>query len=189
MTNFLKKMTIGAAVVGGLVAAGFLAAPAMASGLMSAGNHGAMMQSMGSMMKDGHMGAMMQNMGNMMKDGHMGGMMQNMGQMHESMSGVHDRVVAAVAQVLGMTPAEVTDAMSDGRTLAELAAERAVDAAAVTEAIQQAHRDALNQAVTEGNLTQDQADLMIEHMGSVDHLNGGMMGSMASCHGDAQPAQ
>lgn len=196
MTNIMRKIAIGTAVVGGLVLAGYLAVPAMASGMMSGGSGGAMMQNMGSMMSGGNMGAMMKNMGSMMNGGsmgammkNMGGMMQNMDQMHDSMTAVHDRVVEAAANVLGLTTDEVTEAMTAGKSFTTLATERAVDADTLNAAIQQAHRAALDQAVSEGKLTQEQADLMVEHMSSVDHMGGGMMSQAASCHGSNKPVQ
>ena len=72
----------------------------------------------------------------------------------------------AAAKVLGMTVDELTTALQSGKTLQTLADEAGVDIADVQAAIQAAHvtelRARIAQAVTDGTITQENADWLIE---------------------------
>lgn len=65
-----------------------------------------------------------------------------------------------LAKALGMSVEELRAAYADGQSLSDLMAERGLDAAAVREGLQQAYADALAQAVSDGVITQEQADAM-----------------------------
>jgi hypothetical protein len=81
----------------------------------------------------------------------------------------------AAAEVLGMTSDEVASALQSGKTLLDLADEAGVDIADVQAAIQAVHiaeaRERIAQAVQDGNMTQAQADWMLQGLN-----NGYMMG-------------
>jgi hypothetical protein len=72
----------------------------------------------------------------------------------------------AAAQALGMTADELSTQLWGGESLADLADEAGVDLedvqAAVDAACQQATRDAIEQAVTDGTLTREHADWLLE---------------------------
>ena len=72
------------------------------------------------------------------------------------MGGKHSS--AAVAAVLGMTEEEVHTAQHDGKTLATLASEKGVDVQTVIDALVADASTRLDQAVTDGKLTQAEAD-------------------------------
>jgi hypothetical protein len=72
----------------------------------------------------------------------------------------------AVAEALGMTTDELEAALQDGKTLADLAEEKGVEIQALRDATEAAEKTArieqIEQAVTDGDLTREQADWMIE---------------------------
>jgi len=72
----------------------------------------------------------------------------------------------AAAKALSMTSDDLTTAMQSGKTLEQLAADKGVDLQKVTDAISAAHatemRMQINQAVTDGKITQDKADWLLE---------------------------
>ena len=71
-----------------------------------------------------------------------------------------DTLFGAVAEALGLEPADLWDQLRDGKTVAELAEEQGVELSAIVEAVVAAHGDRLAQAVEDGSLTQAQADAM-----------------------------
>jgi hypothetical protein len=72
----------------------------------------------------------------------------------------------AAAEALGMTADELSTQLWGGRSLADLADEAGVDLQAVQEAVtaacQQATREAIEQAVTDGTITRAHADWLLE---------------------------
>lgn len=70
-------------------------------------------------------------------------------------------VVSTAADAIGVTAAELRDALRAGRTIATVAAERGVDARAVVDALVAARRERLAERVAEGDLTQAQADQLL----------------------------
>jgi hypothetical protein len=70
------------------------------------------------------------------------------------------------AKVLGMTSDELSTALQSGKTLERVATDKGVDIQKVQEAIQAAHatemRDRIKQAVTDGTITQANADWLLE---------------------------
>jgi len=72
----------------------------------------------------------------------------------------------AAAQALGMTTDEVSSALQSGKTLEELAEEAGVDLQDVQDAIQAAREEELRarieQAVSDGTMTQEKADWLLE---------------------------
>ena len=73
--------------------------------------------------------------------------------------GLHrENVDAAIADALGLTVDELQEAREDGKTLAELAETAGVSLDEVLDAMRAARADAIQQAVEDGQLTQEQAD-------------------------------
>jgi hypothetical protein len=72
----------------------------------------------------------------------------------------------AAAKALNMTTAELTTALQSGKTLEQLAQDANVDIQTVRDAIQAAHvtemRSRIQQAVTDGTITQANADWLLE---------------------------
>ena len=67
---------------------------------------------------------------------------------------------ALLAEALGMTVEELEDAYAEGQTLSDLLEAQGLDAATVRDRLEEAHEAALEQAVADGVLTQDEADEM-----------------------------
>ena len=67
-----------------------------------------------------------------------------------------------------MTVEELSAALAEGKTVAEIAAEQGVELGALVAALIAPRAEFLNQAVVDGRLTQEQADAMLEEM--TEHL-------------------
>jgi hypothetical protein len=83
--------------------------------------------------------------------------------MHQS-GGVHDSVWAALSEQLGLTPEELTAEINSGKTLAQVAEEKDVSTQDLAAAMKSAMEAGLQQAVDNGNMTQEQAELMLQNM-------------------------
>lgn len=92
-------------------------------------------------------------------------------------------VSEAIASLLGMTPEELYAERSGGKTLSDLAAEKGITDQQLIDAIVEGRTEAINQALTDGRITQEQADWMLENMETnaplmIDRVFGqGRMGS------------
>ena len=64
----------------------------------------------------------------------------------------------AAAGAIGVTTDELRDALRDGQTMADVAGTAGVDVQTVIDAMVTAEQAALDQAVTDGKITQEQAD-------------------------------
>ena len=75
-------------------------------------------------------------------------------------------VFDAAAKALGLTPEQLFTELHSGKTLADVAKEKNVDLQTVTDAMaavrQEAMRQAIEQAVTDGRMTREQADWMLQ---------------------------
>ena len=78
--------------------------------------------------------------------------------------GYQGTMPAILADALGMTSEELYAALSDGQTIAELAAAQGVEMDALVDALVAPRILQLEQAVADGYMTQEQADWMIEMM-------------------------
>ena len=93
----------------------------------------------------------------------------------------------AVADVLNMSPDEVTAALEDGKTLPDLAEGAGVDMEDIKNALDALHaetmREHIAQAVEDGTMSQDKADWLLEG------LDKGFMDGMRffSRHGGERP--
>ena len=78
-----------------------------------------------------------------------------------------------IAQELGLTADELQTELANGSTIAQLAESLNVAVEDLVAAVSTAHQEHLHQAVTDGWMTQEQADWMQEHMtGMIElHLN------------------
>lgn len=77
---------------------------------------------------------------------------------------IHDYVEQALALKLGLTEAQVEDALTAGKTMAQLALDHGIAEADVPALLSEVHKAALDKAVADGVLTQAQADLMFQRM-------------------------
>jgi peroxiredoxin len=80
-------------------------------------------------------------------------------QAHEALKDYLDKD-ALTAQALGISIDELQAAREEGKSMRTLLDELSLDRAQVAEAMQAAHQAAIEQAVTDGVITQDQADLL-----------------------------
>ena len=142
----------------------------------------------------------------------------DMGAMHNWMTstgGMHTLVWDALANAFGLTTDELYVELNSGKTLTELASEKGLDKAALVAELESAHQAGLAQAVTDGILTQEQADAMLSQMAGnyewmIDNMGsgagygmmggrGGMMGGFGrqggngqftpgECHGNFAPS-
>ena len=85
-----------------------------------------------------------------------GGMMGG-GQMHEY-------VEQALADKLGMTKTDVETAIDGGKTMYQLAIDKGIKEADVTALLTEVHKTAFVKAVSDGVMTQAQADTMLQNM-------------------------
>jgi hypothetical protein len=101
----------------------------------------------------------------------------------------------AAAQALGLTSADLSSELQSGKTLSAIAAEKGVDLKTVQDAIQTARnsqfRTQINQAVTDGKMSQDKADWLLEGLDK-GYLNGPGFGfgfGFGGVKGPRNPAQ
>ena len=132
-----------------------------------------------------------------------GGMMG----MHNSMmgaNGMHEQVWTAIAQKLGLTYDQLTQATQNGQTIAQLAKAKGVSLDALKSVAEDAIKNSFAALVKQGVMTQKQADWMADHMDDMPMFNfeqgfgpgmmggrvpGGMMGGRGGMMGrGAQPA-
>jgi hypothetical protein len=79
--------------------------------------------------------------------------------------GMHgSSLVAAVADALDTTVEQVVAELADGISVAQLALNHNVQPQAIVDAFLAGRAEALQEAVADGRITQEQADAMLEHM-------------------------
>ena len=83
--------------------------------------------------------------------------------MHQLLAPYEEGIHQALADALGVSLTEFEAARAEGETLADLAAAHDVELAALVEVRDAARTEAIDQAVTDGVITQAQADWMLEH--------------------------
>jgi uncharacterized protein YidB (DUF937 family) len=106
--------------------------------------------------------------------GRMGGRGAGMGRAGSGLAGtqsgyLHDEMVAAFAEKLGLTVDELNSRLAKGETLSQIASSKGLTYDEFRTLWSEARSEALDQAVSEGKLTQEQADWMKSR-------GGGMMG-------------
>ncbi|MBK8900517.1 MAG: hypothetical protein IPM53_04985 [Anaerolineaceae bacterium] len=94
---------------------------------------------------------------------------------------------AIIAEQLGLTVEELAAARDEGTRIFELADAQGIDMATLMTAVSDARTAAFEQAVVDGLLTQEQADLLLSqsgpHFGFGGHSGGGMHGMQGGGHG------
>jgi len=120
-----------------------------------------------------------------------GGMMGGYGGMMGMMMGgeegpMHDDMVAALADALGLSPEEVEARHDAGETLWDIAAGQGLSPEEINDLMLSLHDKALDEAVDEGWLTSDQAEWMDAHM--EDMMGGNYYGGMMNYNGAAGSA-
>jgi hypothetical protein len=85
-----------------------------------------------------------------------------------------DEMHDAIAEALGISLAELEAARAEGKTLFVLAQELGVDFTEVREAMSAVHEASLEQAVTDGTISQEQADWMLSRLGGQGGQASGM---------------
>jgi hypothetical protein len=114
------------------------------------------------------------------------GMMGGRGMMGgPGMMGRDDGLVAVAAEQLGMTQDDLRAALRDGQTIAGLAEEQGIDAQTIADAHIAQLTEKLNQAVADGEMTQNQADWMLEQAQDqvVERINGTWEKAPGDFHG------
>ncbi|OGN95376.1 MAG: hypothetical protein A2Z71_01570 [Chloroflexi bacterium RBG_13_50_21] len=81
---------------------------------------------------------------------------------------MHDTMISAFANAVGLTVDEVNTRLSNGETLKEIAIAQGTAEADLPALATQVRQAAMDQAVADGVITQAQADLMLEHMNTSD---------------------
>jgi hypothetical protein len=89
---------------------------------------------------------------------------------------LHEYMIEAFAEALGLTPEELESRLSAGETLASVAVSEGVAAEDFSALWLQARQDALDAAVADGVLTADQAAWMLDRMQNGMHGQGGAAG-------------
>jgi predicted DNA-binding protein YlxM (UPF0122 family) len=77
-------------------------------------------------------------------------------------------ILETVAEVLGLTPEDLTSELQSGKTLGEVAEAEGVDTQAIVDAVYAQVAETLQQAVEDGRLTQEQADQILERLAECD---------------------
>jgi len=78
--------------------------------------------------------------------------------------GPENSLVAVAAEVLGLERAELVAELQDGKTIADVAEEQGVELDAIVEAFIAPKAEHLAELVTDGRLTQEEADEMLAQM-------------------------
>jgi hypothetical protein len=92
----------------------------------------------------------------------------------------HDSFLSVAAELLGLSETDLQSAMQEGKTTAELAEEKGVDAQEIVDEYVARYTEQLNQAVQSGDITQGQADSMLENatQRATDQLENAFAGRM-----------
>ncbi len=108
------------------------------------------------------------------------GMMGGYGVMAQYREQIH----AAIAEALGLTVEEFEAAIAAGKKLPQIAAEQGVALEDVWAAMRAAREAAIQQAVADGVITQEQANWMLSRMQqAARNRGGGRMGHMSGAFG------
>jgi hypothetical protein len=123
----------------------------------------------------GHMGGMMNGSG--AGSGWMGGMMGTNG----AYGPMHEYMLKALAEKLNLTTDEIQTRLNKGETMWDIARSQGISDTEISTLMNEAHDQALADAVAAGVITQEQADWMDSHMEQM--LGNGFSGG---CHGGAR---
>ena len=92
----------------------------------------------------------------------MRGMGKDFGGFDRGMFGRGDNLVSVAADELGMELTDLLTELQDGKTIADVAGEKGVDTQVIIDAYTAQLKENLDEAVTEGRITQNQADYQLE---------------------------
>ena len=113
--------------------------------------------------------------GGMMGRNGVGGMMGGRRQGFNRGTGLmHDYMISAFADAVGLTPADVNTRLSNGETLIQIANAQGFTGDKLTELVSQVRKAALDKAVADGVITQAQADSMLERMNNLSGQDFGL---------------
>ncbi len=96
---------------------------------------------------------------------------------------MHEAMIAAFADALGLTPEELETRHDDGETLWEIAEALGLSESEIQALTVSARGEAMIQAVGDGQFDQEQADWMLSHMGEGTFGSGDCDGSAGGFHG------
>lgn len=77
-------------------------------------------------------------------------------------------ILETVAEVLGLTPEELSSELQSGKTLGEVAEAEGADTQTIVDAVRAQVTEMLKEAVESGRLTQEQADRILERLAECD---------------------
>ena len=98
-----------------------------------------------------------------------------------AMDDMHSTMWNSLASGLGLTSEELTEALSGGQTLLEIANEKGIDEEQLAARMLDAMKAAFDQQVTGGSLTPEQAEAMLET--AREHMTPDHVASMAGASG------
>ena len=75
-----------------------------------------------------------------------------------------ESLISVAAEQLGMSQSDLVDELQAGKSIAEIATEKGVDAQTIADAYLAQVKEKLADAVTNGDITQKQSDAMLESM-------------------------
>jgi hypothetical protein len=101
------------------------------------------------------------------------------------MADYRDELHAAIADGLGMTVEEFDAAIQGGKTPFEIATDKGLTQAQFGEILLNAHKEVLALAVSDGKLTQDEADQILAHMQA--RIDQGLLPGGGKHGGDCNP--
>lgn len=99
---------------------------------------------------------------------------------------LHSYMIAAMAKSLNMNATDFEARVQSGETFYQIALSKGFKAEEIPSLMQSAHTEAINKAVADGVITQEQADWMLQHMGGRGMVGGrGRNGGMGRgpCNG------
>ena len=83
---------------------------------------------------------------------------------YHGIGNVYHESIDAVSELLGLSPEEIREERESGKSLVEIAEEQGVSEDALIEAIMAAPKEAIEQKVEDGILTQEQANHLLERL-------------------------
>jgi len=101
--------------------------------------------------------------------------------------GVGGQMSVAIADLLEMESADLAAERQAGKSLAEIAESKGITTDALISAMLEAHKAALDEAIADGRITQERADLMLQNMSDriADRIDDTQVGPPAGRGGGA----
>jgi hypothetical protein len=103
------------------------------------------------------------------------GMMGNYAAGADQDGQMHDEMIAAYAEKLGISVEDINARLAKGETMLQIAASKGLTTAQFQSLMSEVHAKAVAEAVKNGDLTQEQADWMNQRGGMMSGGRGGMM--------------